>query len=637
MGVCACPLMNRGPLRWLRDARSWFLLLFVLHCAGAAYYFPLKGLVTNRPYAQSDYGYHFYEAFAAARFAAGTWQLWGYDPFFLAGYPSNLLDNLDNRLIELGVVFLRFLGEARAFNLMVFVFFLSVPVLVFSTARLLEVDRRSALLSSVLALLILYLDSFAVGMWRTGSISFLTASAASPLGIALLQRFLVERTRRAWLWLTAALIGLSLLHGFAFFILLVPCLVLYAMAARTINLNQHLAIWSIPIVVLAVNLYWLVPSLHYLPLVNSESLQLQGGAAALLADARGFIWLESSNIFTTAGMRWSVTLLGLLGAWLWWRETHTPALLSLAAGMLALTIFAYLGSYIPKLSALETFRYVVSVMFLACVPAARCLTRVKWKPLLASRPLQGRLRLAAVTAVVLFVLLSTARGAASNVLPIDFAGMPKWSQQLLPTPCQMNLVTWIRRNTTPDARILIQDNRTGALLPYFVKRQVIGGPYFQRQLAHNFANASFKTIFQIPITQFHHALLEETLRAFNVGWIVSDKGAALDGSLTNYIRRNQPPFVELLTTACKYRIYRTTFAHSFFLQGSGSVEAGYNTLRVSNSSPGTVVLKYHWLDTLRTDPPMELAEVPVLNDPVGFIQVRNGAVRDFVVYNSYSY
>lgn len=629
--------MNRAPLTWLRNAGAWFLLLFALHCAGAAYYFPLAGFVTNRPLASSDYGYHFYDAFAAAKFAKGAAQLWGYDPFFLAGYPSNVLDNLDNRLIELGLIAFGFMGEPRAYNGMVLALFLCVPVFVLVASRLFGLDRWSALFASLLALIVLYTDSFAVSMWRTGSISFLAASAASPLGIGLLERFLVEKTWRAWLWFTAALVLISLLHGFAFFILLVPCLVLYASAARTLNLKQHLAIWSIPIVVLAVNLYWLLPSLHYLPLVNGESLQLQGGITALVADARGAVWLQTTNIFTTAGLRWSITLLGLVRAWMWWRETRSRAALSLAAGMLALTLFAYLGSYIPRLSALETFRYVVPVMFLACVPAARWLTRIRWQPLLASRPPKGLLRLAAVSALALFVMVSTARGAASNVLRLDSPDARSSAVRLLPTPCQMNLVTWIRRNTTPDARILIQDNRTGALLPYFVKRQVIGGPYFQRQLAHNFANASFKTIFQIPITQFHHTLLEETLRAFNVGWIISDKGAALKGSLTNYIRRREPPFVELLATACNYRIYRTTFAHSFFLEGSGNVEADYNTLRVSNASPGSVVLKYHWLDTLRTEPPMKLAEVSVLNDPIGFIQVNNGAVRDFVVYNSYSY
>ena len=40
-----------------------------------------------------------------------------------------------------------------------------------------------------------------------------------------------------------------------------------------------------------------------------------------------------------------------------------------------------------------------------------------------------------------------------------------------------------------------------------------------------------------------------------------------------------------------------------------------------------------WLPTLHSDPPLPLRAYPVPGDPVGFIQVDNGAIRDFTIYN----
>ncbi|MGH7897820.1 MAG: hypothetical protein ACREQQ_07700, partial [Candidatus Binatia bacterium] len=44
-----------------------------------------------------------------------------------------------------------------------------------------------------------------------------------------------------------------------------------------------------------------------------------------------------------------------------------------------------------------------------------------------------------------------------------------------------------------------------------------------------------------------------------------------------------------------------------------------------------IVLKYHWLPTLRTEPPLPIEEAPQPGAPVGFIAVRPGGRRDFDV------
>jgi hypothetical protein len=48
-----------------------------------------------------------------------------------------------------------------------------------------------------------------------------------------------------------------------------------------------------------------------------------------------------------------------------------------------------------------------------------------------------------------------------------------------------------------------------------------------------------------------------------------------------------------------------------------------------------VVLKYHWLETLRTDPPLKISKYPVEGDEVGYLEIDNRNTSDFVIYNSY--
>ena len=72
-----------------------------------------------------------------------------------------------------------------------------------------------------------------------------------------------------------------------------------------------------------------------------------------------------------------------------------------------------------------------------------------------------------------------------------------------------------------------------------------------------------------------------------------------------------------------YIIYETNITPSYFLKGSGELEAAINRITIHSPSEGEIVLKYHWIEGLKTDPPLEIGSVKVLDDPVGFIRLRN--------------
>jgi hypothetical protein len=66
-------------------------------------------------------------------------------------------------------------------------------------------------------------------------------------------------------------------------------------------------------------------------------------------------------------------------------------------------------------------------------------------------------------------------------------------------------------------------------------------------------------------------------------------------------------------------------------RGSGRLTAAPNRITVSEASPGGVVIKHHWVEPLRTSPPLPVGPYPVEGSPVGFVQVENGSVRNFTI------
>lgn len=615
----------------LRTPRAWFLVLWCIHIGLCASDFPLNGFTNNLPIGQKDYNLHFYGAFASSQVFYSSQHVWGYDPYFMAGYPVGVLLNLDNRLIELVVTGLSWLGEARAFNLVLFLMFALLPLAIYGAARNWSLDGWTTLGAVALAMMVWRLEPYVANMWQIGTISFLTASYASPFVLSLFEKYIQQKSTAAWLWLAIATFLLSLVHGFALFILIVPAFVLYVGAWRQLAWHDHLALIALVLLVLLGNLYWLAPTLHYLPLIETTSPRLQGGIESLADDVRGILWLENGTLSATAGLRWSIWLLGLAGTFLWWRETRARGAIVIGAALVSFVLVAYGGVFSSSFSALEPFRYVVPATLFACFPTAFILSHTLRKSTWFPRDQRWRLRPVLVLIVALLVLANAARAIAADPARLQT------DELSLPTKCHMRLFKWIEKNTSSEARILVQDLQIGSRVPFFVRRQLIGGRHIPAILPQIYANADFKAIFGERISRLDNARLKEYLDTFNVKWIISDNGKALGGSLSNYIELNKPPFLESVDKFCDYWVFQTTFEPSFFLRGSGKVEADYNKIRVTGASTGSVIIKYHWLDTLRTDPPMKLTAVPVLNDPVGFIQVENGSVRNFLIYNAYTY
>jgi hypothetical protein len=115
--------------------------------------------------------------------------------------------------------------------------------------------------------------------------------------------------------------------------------------------------------------------------------------------------------------------------------------------------------------------------------------------------------------------------------------------------------------------------------------------------------------------------------AFNVtvlGLIAMSPFAVFAGALVAGVGPGQAAIAQILGLAFWYG--------DPTISGTGRVTAEYDRLRVGDASPGGVVIKYHWMKTLQIRPiSLSVRPVFVAPDPVPFISVENGEVREFVI------
>ena len=76
-------------------------IISCLHLCGlAALFSPASGIFNTQPLIDQDWGLHFHHLNSLAAFWHQDKMVWGYNPFFMAGYPSNTIQDLSIKFFE---------------------------------------------------------------------------------------------------------------------------------------------------------------------------------------------------------------------------------------------------------------------------------------------------------------------------------------------------------------------------------------------------------------------------------------------------------------------------------------------------------------------------------------------------------
>jgi hypothetical protein len=580
--------------------------------------FPIGQLVTAAPLFYIDSPFHWYQMEAAKAFAAAG-HVVGYDPYFAAGYLGGVNINASAKLPALLSVLLSpWLSSVVVYKLYVFAAAVLAPACIPFAARWLHLPGRAGFAATIFGLLVWWLS---VMRWyhTAGMVGFVFSSyLALPL-VALTIRYLTEPTT-GLVPLAIVIVGALGMFIHPLFPLLVAFIVVALMAAQWQNIDRK----KLPIVLVVFPFLCVLPNLTWiLPILHSRALGIFAAQPYQKAVDISIVWQEALGRFTKDARGAHLNTVLWFGA-LWacaapLESTAKRIALALTAAAVALILFAALGAALPFVATLQPNRFSGPAYLLMSIPAG--LGLIATIDLFSTR---GLWRLAAMGSLAVFVLafgflawefereLSYADISHHGARPPEVGGIGADSVWIL---------SWLKTYTTPDSRVLfessggrIHDNaHMAGYYALTADREFIGGPYPYM----HFAGFWDGFLFGRSIEAMSREEFARYLNLYNIGSIIvfSEESKRFLDRQPGIIRRE---------TFGPIQTYQVDGPPSFFLAGSGTLVArSFNRLEFARLSGSEIILKYHYVPGLQSDPPADIKPVSVPGDPVPFIGILN--------------
>jgi hypothetical protein len=587
---------------------------------------PPKGIFNSAPLIDQDWGLHFHHLQSMEAVWREDRRLWGYNPYFMAGYPSNTIQDLSIKFFEFAALGLStvVLSPVQWFKITAFLTMASVPWLMyFATRNFFGTGQSSNVTAFAAASLgtIYWWNSLPREMFFYGMIGFPVAAYLSIWGVSLIYRIANEAkafTPAHFGWLIFALVILPL-HVQAILIFLPPLLALLAVEPKFFRRNLIVSVLGAGVLSLLANSFWLIAAIAHRgddvsqAIVEQLPLFASSEPFTFLIDylgAKGYWTFRPS--FLEKGLRIALLILGVLGTRRLIRSDQRPLGIMLACGLTGLFLLAYFGAFIPALKAWQPLRFKIPYDLFLVIGAAYAISR--------------QLQRGDVTRPWLTPLLlsGAALTFAINLGQSESTGKLQLRSQLRPEIAR--IVEWIEREAAPDGRILFEESgdETGfvhdgiylsSFLPYLTGRQIIGGPINLYNDRHHFAEFHSGKLFKRDIGALSDTELRNYLGLYNIGAIAAFHPASL--------KRLQsiPGLVTLDQRIGPVHLMKVNQVLNWFVQGQGKIKARLNRLELTELAGNPVIVKYHWIAGLKSEPAAKIEPVKLADDPIPFIKI----------------
>lgn len=606
---CLARTLEAGRLSDDRRVR-WLLMLAGIHIVATLFFFPAQHLFDARPVVTVDHAVHYEQCLRARAVFWQAFRLDCYNPYFMAGYPSGTVFDVDMKGAELFTALIP-IHTATALKLFILIAYLSMLPSVYRGARMLGFRLDEAVLGVMLLLAFWHWGRPYAGDFRfVGMFSFIFATHASIYVTGLVRRFIAGDRGPALFILGPIAFSVHVLSVVMATVSITA--VLIADHARiTARRAEWLLVWVV--VVVAANALWIVPLVRFLPdKVPSEAFfQLHG----LRHVAR--ILLAPSGWIATV-----MLALALAGAWNMARErrmhTAAPSLVS----VVVMVLFAAFGTHLPGINQLEPGRFLFSAIIFATPLAGAGLASLVNS--LAARAS------AAVPAARLQTLFMVSLALAP--LPLAMLDAKAFYHHTLSVdlpPRVERLRTLLIANMRGRGRLLIEEGSARAyggfflpaLLPSQTHIEQIGGPYPQVPLLHHRTTFDDDAFLGRPFAQWTTDEVRARLDFLRVRWAVTatENAGKFVAAIPGVTLRWEDGLLRFweLPAPANHGVY---------------VSADYNRIEaglVVGSAP--VVLPYHFVDGLEVNDGNEIVPERRDDDPVPYISVRRVAATPVVI------
>jgi len=604
-----------------------FSILIIFHTLSTFISFPIHRLDLEKPLLHNDYAFHFFQTKQTLDFLRISKRVWGYDPYFMAGYPTvavNMLNNL-GAAFAAGILsfFMPLPIAIKVFIIMMLIIF---PIIYFFTCRNFSFDVPQSLLACAILIFLLHFFWCYRLLVSAGLYNFVFCTFVALFTCSCFVRYLAKKEKRVlvyyilsgWFSLTLHPLSGVILLTFLVFYLIFNYKKIFSIEFR------HLLLASCFMV--AANLYWIIPMIRFSKYYLSTH---RYDRATGLFDFFEKIGNYKNIIFNF--------FLGcsLFGPFFIKKEDKNRTLIFplwiILLFMLFITycktepiksLFAHIqpGRYIFVSAILIPI--LIAQLFSSLLFFKNYTHRLKWIILFFCLILLFHFFICSCYCVR---LMGDKHRLAKKILCLPLNKYKIVANDVMGNYSE-GLVKKILGLTNLSGRILIEDNCYGeaysssrilGMLQILTSREFIGGPFFEVKIIHSFSTFGDGEIFSKHIEDINIKRFMQYMELYNIKWIFTH----FENS-KNYFR-SYPEYFQYIDAYKNMDIFLVNRESSYFIEGSGNICASLDRIRITNASRGNIIIKYHYLETLKSRPKVSLKEVKMLDDPIGFISINN--------------
>ncbi len=601
------------------------------------------GLTNGWPLWRDDHPLYYHSAVVTREFLRASGTTAGYDPSFMSGYAKSVIFPASSTLPEM--VVWAFGGEHPEFAYKMYVLFsaAAVPWLIGLACVAWRIPPLGTAIAILLDLLYIWTD-FPINYAAFGMLPYFVAIPLGLVATGTFARYLTTGGTLNWLVSTTLLSLAFLVHLTVAMVLGPAALFAYLAAARRrrsdganptrshetasiagpvpprgLTLGVHIAVWLIPVVVLAVNAFWWLPGIWL--------ASTKGPSDFAFAHPEGVLRRLFQIVNMEAPIQSVLLAIGIPGLFLLVRRAGARgwALVGFCVAGLA---WGYLAGGFRALDFLQPGRHTYALFTGLAVAGGICIDELSRRLRVGPNGVDHLDRWV-IAGMVLVGLRVLGYPLVDSVRVRLIGGEPFLSSR--PSPRLLWVVDRVKTHVARGERLLYEEGgfdipgtrdpfqrgRFSGLLPERTGVEVIGGPYLHASLRTNF-------------TQFGEGKLFGRMhwdRDYFSRYATLYRPAAIVcwSPWARQFCRDQPDLIRILEDDGTVLIGRVNGFSGDVINGEAEVEATADRIRVRGMSPGldgSIVLRYHSVPYLRTSPEVACEPEYREDDPVPFIRLR---------------
>ena len=594
---------------------------FSLHLFLTNGFFSFDEVLNDSPLFNYDHPFHQVRSIDRVQYISEGGAIWGYNPRLMAGYADGFAPLNDGITHWINYLVQGHVSRYTVHKIWIMAL-LTLPVIMVPLATWLFGFGSLWLISMLLTLILLHSNFPIRNYYLIGMGPFVFANFISMLSVA---AFYAYNNKKNWKYFLPVLFLLPtsfLFHPLSFVLEIVWYCVIFFITCRTYRIQEWIGIVLIVAVTILVNWHWIKVFLAF------QYIGGTGGHHFFQSyPFRFFTDYDISDIRKLPTI--CITMAGLFGVWI---MRHSPGFKTadgaslfqiFILSMMPLCLLPYFGGMMG-LAWIQPYRFNISIPIFFLVPASFTLMFL-FQGIRSDHLREG------IKIAIFFLLICPFFGffpfANNKHLTTDMPDEVGW------------MIEWLKQNTDKNARIALQEKgpKTPVGDSHFMSfaaaqadRELITTFHFRADTVIIYGAVTVDEKFiGIPFEELTPETLKDICGLYNIRTVI------LHDEVSKKIMGKLRPVAYSLAQYGQLEIFGISISPSFFLMGGGDLSADLNHIKIKNATAPETVIKYHYFELLKTRPELPLERWSVPNDPVGFIKVGNGDVREFEIYVDY--